>query len=46
MELSQEIEQLREKLVELAILKGINDPEVIKLSQELDELIVEYQKRK
>ena len=43
-----EIERMRICLHELVIAKGGNmiDPEVGKLSAELDELIVEYQKTK
>lgn len=37
-----EIELLRRMMVNLVIKKGVNDPEVLKLSQELDELIAEY----
>lgn len=45
-ELSQEIQRLREKLEQLVANKEgqFLDPEVVDFSQEIDELIVKYQK--
>ncbi|RSD21118.1 aspartyl-phosphate phosphatase Spo0E family protein [Mesobacillus subterraneus] len=38
------IEYSKKELVNIVHLKGFNDPETIRLSQNLDELIVKYQK--
>ncbi|SEO82453.1 XRE family transcriptional regulator [Propionispora vibrioides] len=43
-ELKEMIEELRKKLNDLANSKQLNDSEVIKVSQELDALLVEYYK--
>jgi hypothetical protein len=40
------MEELREKLVKAINVKGINDKEVIEISQELDELILYYMQNK
>lgn len=42
MDITDEIEQLRLQLNEIGEKKGLQDPEVFKLSQRLDELIVQY----
>ena len=42
MRIVQSIEALREKLVEQGTIKGLQDPEVIRLSQKLDKLINAY----
>lgn len=44
-ELLQAIETKRLKLVESGMAKGFQDCEVIKLSEELDKLIVEYHRK-
>lgn len=41
----EEMEKVRKKLYQLAILKGIQDPQVIQLSQELDRFIQKIQKK-
>ncbi len=46
MKIVQLIEDLRRELVELGTLKGFHDPEVIRLSQRLDELINIFYRRK
>lgn len=38
------IEQLKEKLIESGNLKGLNDPDTLNISVELDNYIVKYQK--
>ncbi|MED1202319.1 aspartyl-phosphate phosphatase Spo0E family protein [Heyndrickxia acidicola] len=38
-DLVDEIEQLRHSMMVLGLQKGLNDPETIKTSQELDKLI-------
>ena len=38
----QSIEDLRKELVEQIATKGSQDPEIIRLSQKLDELIIAY----
>lgn len=38
------IEKKRQKLIQLCNNKPLSDPEVVKLSQELDYLLNEYQK--
>lgn len=43
--LLQVIENKRKKLVESGMAKGFQDCEVIKMSEELDKLIVEYYKK-
>ena len=40
--LKELIEQLREKMNQLAKEKGINHPEVLTISQQLDELLNQY----
>ncbi len=42
-ELLTTIEYRRKALIELGLINGLNDPDIIKLSQELDQLIYEYQ---
>jgi hypothetical protein len=37
------IKILRENLARIGMEKGLTDPDVLKLSQTLDELIVQYQ---
>lgn len=45
MELNQKVEKIRAKLVKMGMEKGLRDPQVIKLSRTLDQLIKEaYQK--
>lgn len=39
------MEELREKLINLIEIKGISSEEVIKVSTELDELILKYYQR-
>ncbi len=41
-QLSNEIEVLRKNLVRLGVEKGTKHPDVLKLSQQLDQLIVRY----
>ncbi|WP_367757066.1 aspartyl-phosphate phosphatase Spo0E family protein [Ammoniphilus sp. 3BR4] len=41
--LLNQLESKREVMHTLASIKGITDPEVLKVSQQLDELIVTYQ---
>ena len=41
-EIMDAIEKMRKELVELVLIKGMKDPEVIILSQKLDKLIVSY----
>ncbi len=41
--LSEEIKNMRENLTNLGMAKGIKHPDVIKLSQQLDVLIVKCQ---
>jgi hypothetical protein len=36
------IEELRQRLILLAVQKGFTDPDVLSISQELDEVINEY----
>lgn len=43
-ELQEKIEELRKRLNDLAIGKQFTDPEILKASQELDVLLVKYQK--
>ena len=43
-ELQQQIEMLRRKMIRQTIQKGFADQETIKLSQELDQLIIKIQK--
>lgn len=43
-ELEKLIEQLRNKMHKVAENKAYTDPEVVKVSQELDILLVKYQK--
>lgn len=40
--LMSEIEQQRQKLIQLGMEKGLRHPEVLKLSEYLDALIVKY----
>lgn len=42
--ISRKIERERKRLVELGMSKGFQNPQVIKKSQEVDELLVEYYK--
>ncbi|MEN6462451.1 MAG: aspartyl-phosphate phosphatase Spo0E family protein [Syntrophomonas sp.] len=42
MDIIQSIERLRAKLVEKGMEKGFQDPQVIELSQKLDDLINKY----
>lgn len=42
MDIIQRIENARKELVELGMEKGFQDPQVIKKSQMLDELINQY----
>jgi hypothetical protein len=42
MSIVQIIEKLRNELVELGTIRGLQDPEVIRLSQKLDEYINDY----
>lgn len=42
-ELLTTIEYRRKELIELGLINGFNNPNLIKLSQELDQLIYEYQ---
>ncbi|MES1046329.1 aspartyl-phosphate phosphatase Spo0E family protein [Bacillus sp. Gen3] len=42
-ELSNRIDHLREILITVGTQKGLNHPETIQKSQELDTLILEYQ---
>ncbi|GIN39026.1 aspartyl-phosphate phosphatase Spo0E family protein [Heyndrickxia oleronia] len=42
-ELSNRIDHLREILITVGTQKGLNHPETIKKSQELDTLILKYQ---
>ena len=42
MDISQRIEKARKELVDLGMAKGFQDPQVIKKSQMLDELINQY----
>ncbi|MDD3269322.1 MAG: aspartyl-phosphate phosphatase Spo0E family protein [Syntrophomonadaceae bacterium] len=42
MRIIQSIEELRKELNELGTIKGLHDPEVIRLSQKLDEIINTY----
>ncbi|MCM3594083.1 MULTISPECIES: aspartyl-phosphate phosphatase Spo0E family protein [Brevibacillus] len=44
-DLSETIEEMREKLVKLVQEKGISDSEVVVLSQRLDEYLVQFQIR-
>jgi hypothetical protein len=46
MNIVQIIEDLREELVELGISRGLQDPEVIRLSQKLDKYINMYYRSK
>lgn len=43
-ELLLAIENRRKELIELGLIKGLQDPHIIKLSEELDHLIIKYQK--
>lgn len=43
-DLLMEIDQLKLKLIKTALLYGINHPFTISVSQDLDILIIEYQK--
>jgi len=45
MRIVQSIEELRKQLVELGTIKGLQDPEVIRLSQKLDKVINAYYRR-
>lgn len=38
-ELEREIERKRDEMIRVGMAKGLNDPETIRLSQELDKLI-------
>lgn len=38
-ELEREIERKRDEMIRVGMEKGLNDPETIRLSQELDKLI-------
>lgn len=40
----KKIEELRQKLNRIAAEKGVLDPDVLKLSQHLDEVINKYQR--
>lgn len=42
--LNNEIDTIREAMIEKSRTKGLNDPETIKYSQKLDELIFKYQR--
>ena len=42
-ELPTTIEYRRKELIELGLINGLKDQRIIKLSQELDQLIYEYQ---
>ncbi|MEC2078352.1 aspartyl-phosphate phosphatase Spo0E family protein [Metabacillus fastidiosus] len=39
-----DIQSLKEQLIEMALLIGLNHPKTVFLSQKLDQLIVKYQK--
>jgi hypothetical protein len=39
------IEYLRRRLIETAVEQGLNHPDVISLSQRLDNYLVEYQRQ-
>ncbi|CUH94702.1 hypothetical protein P22_0768 [Propionispora sp. 2/2-37] len=43
-ELQEKIEKLRKRLNDLALTVPLTDPEILKISQELDVLIVKYQR--
>lgn len=45
-ELENKIEDLKEEMVDLGISVGLNNSKTLESSRHLDELIVEYQKRK
>ncbi|CUH96228.1 hypothetical protein P22_2317 [Propionispora sp. 2/2-37] len=40
----EKIEELRKKINDLGTLNHLTDPELLKVSQELDALLVKYQK--
>lgn len=44
MELLVHIELLRQTMCDLGVLKGLNHPDVLAISQKLDMLIAEYYK--
>ncbi len=44
--LLEDIELLRKSMENIGMVKGLNDPDVIKLSQELDKLLNKYYYRK
>ncbi|MCM3089827.1 aspartyl-phosphate phosphatase Spo0E family protein [Cytobacillus sp. AMY 15.2] len=46
MELSKAIEQTREAMIQCIHSRGLTDKETLRLSQELDKLIVESQRKK
>ncbi|MBU5465756.1 aspartyl-phosphate phosphatase Spo0E family protein [Virgibacillus sp. MSJ-26] len=45
-ELENKIENMKKEMMDLGINMGLNNSKTLKSSQNLDELIVEYQKRK
>jgi len=45
-ELENKIENMKKEMMHLGINMGLNNSKTLKSSQNLDELIVEYQKRK
>jgi Spo0E like sporulation regulatory protein len=46
LELTKAIEQTREAMIQCIYLRGLTDKETLRLSQELDKLIVESQRKK
>lgn len=42
----ESIESLRKKMIDLGIEKGVDHPEVLKLSKQLDQLLNLYQRNK
>ncbi|MFD2639098.1 aspartyl-phosphate phosphatase Spo0E family protein [Piscibacillus salipiscarius] len=42
-QLYQNIKQLRESMIDSGLTKGLHDPETVRLSQELDRLLNQYE---
>ena len=43
--MKQQIEDIRDRMIELGAKYGLNDPQVLCISRELDALIVSYHKK-